>query len=82
MSKTIIDKKEIIGGNWTIWDIGVALGLVGGTGIFAVAVFLTVLTYFYSENPHGSWLFLAVLPLWVLGAYCFDKIEDRKSQSS
>ena len=79
MSKTIIDKKEIIGGNWTIWDIGVALGLVGGTGIFAVAVFLTVLTYFYSENPHGSWLFLAVLPLWVLGAYCFDKIEDGKS---
>jgi uncharacterized membrane protein len=77
MSKTIVDKKEIIGGNWTIWDVGANLGLLGGTWIFAVAVFLTVLAYFYSENPHGSWLFLAVLPLWVLGAYCFDKIEDR-----
>jgi hypothetical protein len=82
MSKTIVDKKEVTGGNWTIWDIGAGLGLLIGTCIFAAAVFLTVLSYFYSEHPHGSWLFLAVLPLWVLGAYCFDKIEDRKSQSS
>ncbi len=80
MSKNIIDNKAVAGRpNWTIWEIGASIGLIGGTCVFTGALLLTVSAYFYSENPHGSWLFLAVLPLWVLGAYCFDKIEDGKN---
>lgn len=78
LPKNVINNKELTDKFWTIWNIGAGVGLLGGLGLLAGAVFLTIFQYFYSETPHGSWLFLAVLPLWVLGAYCFDKIEAQE----
>ena len=69
-------KKENITKNWTIWHIGAGMGLLGGTILLGCAVFLTVFQFLYSEKPHGNWLFFVVLPLWILGAHCFDKIEE------
>ena len=69
-------EKGIRDNGWTIWHIGAGVGLLGGLFILAFAGFLTIFQFLYSENPHGSWLYMVVLPLWVLGAHCFDKIED------
>ena len=77
LPKAFINKKEIPPDNyWTIWHIGAGVGLLGGMFILACAVFLTIFQFLYSENPHGIWLYAVVLPLWILGAHCFDKIED------
>jgi hypothetical protein len=76
LPKTFINQKESSGSNWTIWHIGAGVGLLGGTFILVCALFLTVFQYLYSETPHGSWLFAVVLPLWILGAHCFDKVEE------
>ncbi len=76
LPKAFINKKEIPDNYWTIWHIGAGVGLLGGMFILACAVFLTIFQFLYSENPHGSWLYGVVLPLWILGAHCFDKIED------
>jgi hypothetical protein len=69
-------KKEITAKNWTIWHIGAGIGLLGGTLLLACAVFLTIFQFLYSEKPKGGWLFFVILPLWVLGAHCCDKIEE------
>lgn len=74
--KKIIEKKETALRNWTLLHLAAGIGLLGGTFLLFAAVFLTIFEYFYSENPHGNWLFLAVLPLWVMGAVCLDKVED------
>lgn len=69
-------KKENTAKNWTIWHIGAGIGLLGGTLLLGCAVFLIIFQFLYSEKLHGSWLFFVVLPLWILGAHCFDKIEE------
>lgn len=76
LSKPFIKKKRAVQGYWTIWHIGAGIGLLGGTFLLACAAFLTIFQFFYSEAPHGSWLFAVVLPLWVFGAHCFDKVEE------
>jgi len=76
LPKAFIGKKEIPDSYWTIWHIGAGIGLLGGIFILACAVFLSIFQFLYSEKPHGSWLYAVVLPLWILGAHCFDKIED------
>lgn len=73
----ITKKKESAGSLWTIWHIGAGIGLLGGTFLLlACAAFLTIFQFLYSEEPHGSWLFAVVLPLWIIGAHCFDKVEE------
>jgi hypothetical protein len=71
-----VQKKEISALKRAVWNIGANIGLLGGIWFFISAVFMTISDFLYSENPRGSWLFLAVLPLWVIGAYCYDKFED------
>jgi hypothetical protein len=70
------NQKLLTADFWTIWHIGAGLGLLGGTFILACGAFLTIFQYFYHENPHGSWLFAIVLPLWIFGAHCFDKLDE------
>lgn len=74
--RAIITKKENAPKNLLLCQLGSGIGLLGGTGFLVGAVFLTIFEYFYGENLHGNWFYLAVLPLWVLGAHCLDKIED------
>lgn len=76
LSESFRSKKESVRNRWTIRHAGAGLGLLGGTFILACASFLTIFQFVYGENPHGSWLFAVVLPLWILGAHCFDKIEE------
>ncbi|MGC2235686.1 MAG: hypothetical protein WA584_05970 [Pyrinomonadaceae bacterium] len=76
LPRTFINKKEIPEGRWTIWHVGAGIGLLGGTFVLACAVFLTIFQYFYGEVPHGVWLYAVVLPLWIVGAHCFDKVEE------
>jgi hypothetical protein len=76
LPKTLINKKEIRNNFWTIWYVGAGIGLLGGTFVLACAVFLTIFQFLYGEQPHGSWLFAVVLLLWIIGAHCFDKIEE------
>jgi hypothetical protein len=71
-----IGKKENTAKNWTIWHIGAGIGLLGGTFLLGCTVFLTFFQFLYSEKTHGNWLFFVVLPLWIFGAHCFDKIEE------
>lgn len=75
-AETIINQKEFGAENWTIRHLGAGLGLLGGTCLLAGACFLAVIEHVYGEKTHGVWLFLLVLPLWILGAHCFDRIED------
>jgi len=76
LPKIFFNEKEIRDNYWTIWHIGAGVGLLGGMFILVFASFLTIFQFLYSENPHGSWWYVVVLPLWILGAHCFDKIED------
>jgi hypothetical protein len=75
LPKTFIYQKESVAENWTIRHIGAGVGLLGGTCLLAAACFLTLIELVYGEKTHGVWLFLMVLPLWILGAHCFDRIE-------
>jgi len=76
LPKAFFHEKGMRGNHWTIWHIGAGVGLLGGLLTLGFASFLTVIQFLYSENSHGSWLYMIVLPLWVLGAHCFDKVED------
>lgn len=76
LSKTFSDKKRIPEGSWTIWHIGAGVGLLGGLLLLFGGCFLIIFQYFSGDKPVGVWLFLAVLPLWILGAHCFDKVEE------
>lgn len=76
LTKTSINTKEAARSPWTIWHIGAGIGLLGGTFVLFCACFLTVFQYFYGELPHGVWLYVIVLPLWIIGAHCFDKVEE------
>ena len=76
LPETFVNQREIPVNYWTIWHVGAGVGLLGGTFILFCAAFLTVFQFFYRETSHGSWLFAVVLPLWIIGAHCFDKIDD------
>jgi hypothetical protein len=76
LPKILIARQENKAANWTLWHIGAGVGLLGGLLILCGASFLTVFEYFYNEKPHANWLFMTVLPLWILGAQCLDKIEE------
>jgi hypothetical protein len=75
-SNSLNKRRAIPRGYWTIWHIGAGIGLLGGTLILACAVFITIFQYSYGETPHGVWLYLVVLPLWILGAHCLDEVEE------
>lgn len=76
LPKILIAQQEYKAANWTVWHIGAGIGLLGGLLILFGACFLIIFEYFYNEKPHGNWLFPVVLPLWIFGAHCFDKIEE------
>lgn len=76
LPKTYINKKKSSGSNKTIWHVGAGIGLLGGTLLLFGGGFLVIFQYFSGEKPLGIWLFLIVLPLWILGAHCFDRIEE------
>ena len=67
---------KIVVRNWTIRHIGAGIGLLGGLLILFGANFLIIFEYFEGAKQRGTWLLAVVLPLWILGAHCFDKIED------
>lgn len=66
-------KQEIL---YRLWMIGAAVGFLSGTGSLAAGLVLTVCDFLSSDKPRGSWLFMAVLPLWFLGAHSMDKAEE------
>jgi len=76
-----INKREIVVKNWTIWHIGAGIGLLGGLLILFGTAFLIIFEYFAGEKPVGEWLFLAVIPMWIFGAHCFDKLEDLEKEA-
>lgn len=69
------DNREFITENRIIWRLGAGVGLLGGLLILFAGIFLLIFEYFGNERLHTTWLFAAVLPLWFLGAHCFDKID-------
>jgi hypothetical protein len=71
-----IDRNDSARRFWTGWHVGAGLGLLGGTLVLFGAAFLTIFQFIYGEIPHGNWLFAVVAPLWILGAHCFDKVEQ------
>ena len=76
LSKSVSRQKESTDSNWTIWHVGAGIGLLGGTLLLFCGCFLIIFQYFSGEKPIGVWLFLAVLPLWIIGAHCFDKVDE------
>src|SRR5687767_8715268 len=76
LPKILISRPKTKAANWTVWHIGAGIGLLGGLLILFGASFLVIFEYFFNEKPNGNWLFFVVLPLWIFGAHCFDKIED------
>jgi hypothetical protein len=78
LSKINISSKEYSRKkSFTIWHIGAGVTLIGGTFALFFAIFLTIFQYFYGETSHGIWLYVIVLPLWIVGAHCLDKIEEK-----
>jgi hypothetical protein len=75
LPEAIFAHKETSNTRRTLLRFAAGIGLHGGTCILFGAIFLTVFEYFYSEKLHGNWVFLAVLPLWIIGALCLDKLE-------
>jgi hypothetical protein len=67
--------------NWTIWHIGAGIGLLGGLLILFGTAFVIIFEYFAGEKPVGEWLFLMVIPMWISGAHCFDKLEDLEKEA-
>ena len=65
-------KQEIL---HRLWMMSAAVGFLGGTGSLAAGLILTACDFLSSDKPRGSWLFLAVLPFWFLGAHSMDKAE-------
>jgi hypothetical protein len=76
LPKPIINKKEFPAQALTIWHIGLGVGLLGGLAVLFGASFLIAFQYLAGEHQTGVWLYLAVLPLWIIGAHCFDKVEE------
>lgn len=60
-----------------LFGAGATTGLLGGVWFFVAAIFSTIYNFLFSDAREGSWLFLAVLPLWIFGAICFDQCGDR-----
>jgi hypothetical protein len=69
-------KQEIL---YRLWLTGAVIGFLGGTGSLMASIILTACDFLSSDKPRGSWLFLAVLPLWFLGAHSLDKAEEAES---
>lgn len=77
------NQKESFRNPWTIWHVGAGIGLLGGLMLLFGGCFLIVFEYFTGEKQLGIWLFPAILPLWIIGAHCFDKVEEtEKSRES
>jgi len=72
--------RSLISGNWTKYHTGAFIGLLGGFVVMLGAIFLNVFDLFSGEKPHGIWLFVAIYPLFAIGAHCLDKISDLKKQ--
>ena len=64
--------------NLQLWNVGAAVGLIGGLSFLFGTVFLNISEFFYGEKEHGVGLFLAALFLLMFGAHCLDKIGDIK----
>ncbi|MGC2239074.1 MAG: hypothetical protein WA584_23165 [Pyrinomonadaceae bacterium] len=80
LSNSAINKSEAVAKNWTIWHVGAGIGLLGGLLVLFGTAFLIIFEYLTGEKSPGIWLFTAVLPLWIFGAYCFDKLEELEKE--
>ena len=72
--------RKLISAAWTKYHTGALTGLLGGFVVMLGAIFLNVFDLFAGDKPHGIWLFIAIYPLFALGAHCLDKISDLKKQ--
>jgi len=72
--------RDEIGDVWTKYHTGATVGLLGGFVVLLSAIFLTVFEYFSGEKSHSFWLFLAIYPLFAIGAHCLDKISEMKRE--
>ncbi len=72
--------SKLISESWTKYHTGALIGLLGGFIVLFGAIFVNVFDLFSGEKPHGIWLFIAIYPLFALGAHCLDKISDLKKQ--
>jgi hypothetical protein len=72
--------RDLVADIWTKYHTGACIGLLGGFVILLSAIFLTVFEYFSDEKSHSFWLFLAIYPLFAVGAHCLDKISDLSKQ--
>lgn len=61
--------------SYRLLSLGATIGLFSGTLLFATALFSTIYNFLFTGKLQGSWLLLAVLPLWIFGACCFDYSE-------
>lgn len=73
-ARKVTNNNQII--LYKLWITGAAVGLFGGTCSLIAGLFLTFYDFLQAGKPRGSWLFLAVLPLWVFGAHSLDKADD------
>jgi len=74
------DDRNIIGPGWTKYHTGALTGLLGGFIVLSGAILLNVFDLFSGAKPHGIWLFLAIYPLFALGAHCLDKVTEIKKR--
>lgn len=72
--------RNLVNATWTKYHTGALTGLLGGFVVMLGAIFLNVFDLFAGDKPHGIWLFIAIYPLFALGAHCLDKIGDLKKQ--
>ena len=73
-ARKVTNKKQVL--LYRLWITGAAIGFFGGTCGLIAGLFLTIYDFLQAAEPHGSRLFLAVLPLWIFGAHSLDKADD------
>ncbi len=69
--------------SWSWWNVGAALGLLGGMFAILIGFILTLIMWLFRQDAvHISLqtvtnvLFYSSFPLLFFGAYCLDKIDE------
>jgi len=77
---SVNQQRNLISAAWTKYHTGALTGLLGGFVVMLGAIFLNVFNLISGDKPHGIWLFIAIYPLFAIGAHCLDKISELKKQ--